>query len=186
MLHNYYISYDNIELRPLEYGDIENLRVWRNDKEQTKYLRKIDYITPEMQNTWFESYKTDENIITFSIYENNKLNRMVGSVSLYDFKENVAEIGKIQVGDKEAQGKGIGRTAFVMLLKLAFEKFGLEKVIATVNVNNIPARKSYFKIGFKVIGQKYIDTVGDEDVIEINKDVLISNNEIYNDIEIRC
>lgn len=183
MIHNYFLKYKNLELRPLAEEHIENLRVWRNDKDEVKYLRQIDYISPEMQNAWFEKYKKDEDIISFAIYETDELNRMVGALSLYDFKEDVVEIGKIQVGDKDAQGKGIGRISFVMLLKLAFEVFKVKKVIATVNVDNIPARKSYFRIGFKIVGQHKLD-FGIEDEIEIDKDTLIKNNEIYHKIQI--
>lgn len=183
MTHNYYLKYKNIELRPLEEEHIENLRIWRNDKEQTKYLRQIGYITPEMQKSWFENYKTDKNIITFAIYETEELNRMVGTVSLYDFMDDQVEIGKIQIGDKLAQGKGIGRIAFVMLMKLAFDKFGVKKVVATVNVDNVPARKSYFRIGFKIAGQTTIGTAV-EDEIEVDKQTVVLNNNFYNEIQI--
>ena len=183
MIHNYFLKYKNLELRPLDEEHIENLRVWRNDKEQTKYLRQIGHISPEMQKAWFENYKTDKDIISFAIYETEDLNRMVGALSLYDFNDDVVEIGKIQVGDKDAQGKGIGRISFVMLLKLAFEVFKVKKVIATVNVDNAPARKSYFRIGFKIVGQHQIDN-GFEDEIEIDKETLIQNNEIYDEIQI--
>ena len=184
MIHNYYLKYKNIELRPLDEEHIENLRVWRNDKEQTKYLRQIGEISPEMQKNWFENYKTDKDIIAFAIYETETLKRMVGSVSLYNFRDNVVEIGKIQVGDKDAQGKGIGRISFVMLLKLAFESFNMNKVVATVNVDNAPARKSYFRIGFKIVGQHKVDW-GFEDEIEIDNQILIKNNEFYDEIQIK-
>lgn len=50
--HNYCAECGNVKLRPLIREDIEALRIWRNDKEKTKYLRQIDYITPEMQQAW--------------------------------------------------------------------------------------------------------------------------------------
>lgn len=185
MLHSFYLKYNNIELKPLKAEEIENLRIWRNDKSQTKYLRQIGYITPEMQKEWFKNYEKDNNIISFSIYETDILNRMVGSVSLYDFDKinKIVEIGKIQIGDNDARGQGIGRISFVMLLKLAFEMFGVKKVIATVNINNIPARKSYFKIGFKIVGQHKLDDTFEDD-IEIDKDMVVKNNPFYDKIQI--
>ena len=65
--HQYHASYENIMLRPLERKDIENLRVWRNDATQTRFLRKIDHITPEMQEKWYESYLKDNDTIAFAI-----------------------------------------------------------------------------------------------------------------------
>ena len=85
MNHQYHASYENIMLRPLERKDIENLRVWRNDATQTRFLRKIDHITPEMQEKWYESYLKDNDTIAFAIEETEHLHRMVGSLSLYDF-----------------------------------------------------------------------------------------------------
>lgn len=108
MNHQYHASYENIMLRPLERKDIENLRVWRNDATQTRFLRKIDHITPEMQEKWYESYLKDNDTIAFAIEETEHLHRMVGSLSLYDFREEQAEIGRLQVGDMEARGHGIG------------------------------------------------------------------------------
>ena len=93
------------------------------------------------------------------------------------------EIGKIQIGDAKAQGKGFGKIAFTMLLKLAFELFKYKKVVATVNVDNVSARKSYFKIGFKIIGQHALGNMTEDD-IEITKEILINNIDYYDKINI--
>lgn len=39
MKHNFSSCYENIALRPLSIEDIELLRQWRNNKDNTKYLR---------------------------------------------------------------------------------------------------------------------------------------------------
>lgn len=184
MKHNIEIRYKNLKLRQIENQDIEKLRNWRNDSEKSRFLRKIGYITPEMQQNWFNKYLDNENELSFVVEEMNDLNCVIGSLSLYDFKENQVEIGKILIGDERVKGFGYGRISFVMLMKYAFEILKVQKVIATVNINNIPARKSYFRIGFEITGQKYIENAGTEDVIEIDKETLIKNNDIYNDIEI--
>ena len=86
----------------MEKNDIENLRVWRNDKSKTQFLKPIGEITPEMQLEWFKKYLDNQDEITFAIEETKDLNRMVGSVTLYNFHGKVAEVGKIQIGDREA------------------------------------------------------------------------------------
>ena len=185
MKHSYYGRYNNIELRPLEKGDIENLRKWRNDAESTKFLRKVGYITPEMQEKWFVNYLKDPDIFTFTIIENEKLKRMVGSVSIYNFRGNKAEIGKIQVGDHEAHGLGIGRKAMVIAMKIGFELISISAFDAHVHKDNVPAYKSYLDIGFKVVGSKPSEIGGYEDVIEMECETLKKANQYVKDIEIK-
>lgn len=169
MHHNYSASYGNILLRPLEAGDIENLRVWRNNTYQTRFLRPVGHITPEMQQQWYEKYLTNENEITFAIVETKDLNRLVGSVALYDFKGDVAEIGKIQVGDPEAGGRGIGRVSLVMAMRIGFQKMGLKKIVASVHQENTPSYKNFMKIGSRIVGNHPSVVGGLEDEIEIDE-----------------
>lgn len=187
MDHKYCAKYFNVELCPVVRQEIENLRIWRNDKEATKYLRPIPEITSEMQAKWFEDYLKDENQICFAIEETKDLNRMVGSLSLYDFdyKNKVCEIGKIQIGDPEAHGKGIGRYSFVMAMKIAVEMLHMEKIIAEVHRDNIAARTNYFKIGFRIVGEQPSVAGGMEDKLEITAEE-IRNIDYYHEIVILC
>ena len=153
MRHQYSAVYDNVRLRPLEEKDIENLRNWRNNEEKTKYLRKIPYITSEMQRKWYMDYLENEDEITCAIDEISELNRVVGSVSLYNFQDDVVEIGKIQIGDEEASGRGIGRKSLVMAMTIAFKLLGVNKVISSVHQNNIAAHKNDIKVGFHIVGK---------------------------------
>ena len=148
MEHNYSTKYKNIVLRPLEKRDIEKLRIWRNDKKNTKFLRQIPYITEESQNKWFENYLENEDEICFAIEECQELNRLVGSLSLYNFNGNVAEFGKILIGDIEAHGRKIGYNATKTVLKIAFDVLKLKKVILEVYEDNLAAKKIYEKAGF--------------------------------------
>ena len=47
MKHHYSAVYGEVTIRPLERKDIENLRIWRNDASQTRFLRNIGHITRE-------------------------------------------------------------------------------------------------------------------------------------------
>ena len=156
MNHQYHASYENIMLRPLERKDIENLRVWRNDATQTRFLRKIDHITPEMQEKWYESYLKDNDTIAFAIEETEHLHRMVGSL--------------------EARGHGIGGKSFVLAMMVAFRKMGLKKIIASVHQENQAAYKSYLKIGFQVCGSHPASVGGIEDEIWIDEKRLTEVN----------
>ena len=93
---------------------------------------------------------------------------MVGSVSLYDFNGDVAEIGKIRVGDPEAGGRGIGRYSLVIAMHIGFEKLGLKKIIASVHQENVAAHKNDMKIGFRIVGTHPSVVGGIEDEIEMD------------------
>lgn len=182
MEHNYYSKYENVELRPLEHKDIELLRIWRNDQFATRFLRQVGTIEPEMQEKWYNSYLNDSDIIIFSIFEINKLKRMVGSVALYNFRDGKCEIGKIQIGDPEAHGMGIGKKALVMAMKIGFECLSLKVIDGIVHQQNTPAHKNDISIGFKIVGQQESQVGGYEDIIEIDYERLKEFSPYVNEV----
>lgn len=186
MIHNYSAKLDNITIRPLEEKDIELLRIWRNDQDNSKFLRNIGYITEEMQKQWYESYLKNESDIVFAIEETKELNRVVGSLSLYDINkdESTCEIGKIQIGDPAAHGKGIGRKTLVMAMKVAFQKLGIEKIVASVHPDNIQAYKNDMKIGFRVVGETPSVVGGVEHLLEMLENDARKANNYYDQIEV--
>ena len=184
MKHNYSAQYENVLLRPLEEGDIENLRMWRNNAHQTRFLRQIGHITPEMQKQWYEKYLTNEKELTFAIVETRDLNRMIGSVALYDLNGNTAEVGKIQIGDPEAGGRGIGRISLVLAMWIGFKKLGLEKIIGVVHQENISAHKNDMRVGFKIVGTRPALIGGFEDELEIDEVRLSEVNAYTSEIEL--
>lgn len=177
MKHNYSANYKDVRLRPLEEKDIERLRIWRNDPAQTAFLRRINEITPQMQREWFRSYLNNPDEFTFAIEETRDLQRMVGSISLYNFKGDTAEAGRLQIGDSYAHGRGIARKSMVLLSNIGFKKFGLKRIIASVHRDNIAAYKSYMDIGFQVVGCHAASMGGIEDEIEINQKILEEVND---------
>lgn len=184
MKHSYSVQCGKLLLRPLCEEDIEFLRKWRNDASQTRFLRPIGYITPEMQKQWFENYLANDDEVVFAIVETQRLNRIVGSIALYDFSEDSAEIGKIQIGDPEAHGRGFGSLSIAMALQVAFMKLGRKRITASVNRNNIPSYRSFQKVGFTVVGNHPSVVGGTEDILEIdscnfiNSQLLPINNSI--------
>lgn len=181
MQHNYYAKYNNVTLRPLGGNDIELLRNWRNDKSQTSFLRNIGEISQDMQKAWYEDYLNDNSQIIFAIEENTELHRMVGSVALYNInRENkTAEIGKIQIGDPAAHGKGIGRKALVMAMRIGFLYLSLAKIVGSVHQKNVQAHTNDMKVGFQIVGTTPSVVGGIEDLIEINERQASSANPYY-------
>ena len=130
---------------------------------------------------------TDDTQIIFSIYETGSLNRMVGSVALYNInlEKGTSEVGRIQIGDPEAHGKGLGRVSLVGTIKVAFKCLDITKIEASVHKENVQAHHNDIKIGFRIVGE--IDSIvgGKEDLIEMTEEDAIKANAYYNDIEIK-
>lgn len=185
MNHFYLAKFNNIELLPLRYSDIETLRIWRNDKKQIKFLRNIGHISADAQRQWFESYLNDENEMIFGIHD-LELKCLVGSLSLYavDWDSRIASIGKIQIGDEREHGKGIGRLSLVMAMKIGFRFLKLEKIIGSVHPDNIQAYTNDMKVGFRVVGQRDSTVGGKEDLLEITEEEAGKVNDYYPQIEV--
>lgn len=153
MKHTYMAEYGNVILKPLAKNDTLLIREWRNNPENCKYLRRIPYITEEMQEKWFEASLEKPEEYLFSIYENEELNSCVGSLGLYDFEDNECYFGMLLIGDPRAHGRGIGVNATLAALKIAFEQLNQKKVYLHVFKENIPAIKVYTKAGFEVLDE---------------------------------
>ena len=130
MEHRNSAAYGEVAIRPLEKKDIENLRIWRNDTSQTRFLRNIGHITRDMQEKWYEGYLRDMDSMVFAIEETQRLKRMGGSLALYNFENGEAEIGRLQIGDLEARGHGIGGKSFILGMAVGFKKLGLKRIYA--------------------------------------------------------
>lgn len=182
MEHGYASVYGDVILRPLYKTDIEKLRVWRNDPGNTKYLRNIGEISSAQQEKWYEGYLNDDTECIFAIVENSVVKDVVGSVSLYDIQDGVAEVGKILIGDERAHGKGIGRKALVMAMATGFEKMGLKTIVGAVSPDNVQAYTNDMRVGFKITGEHILANGILEKEIAITYDELKTANEYVNDI----
>lgn len=182
MDHNFEARYQNVRIRPLAKGDIEALRLWRNDTSKTRFLRQIGEITPQMQESWFYRYLDSPDEYIFAIDETERLDRMVGSVALYDVCGDVAEVGKIQIGDTAANGCGIGRTSLVMAMWIGFRKLGLKKIVGSVHRDNHSAYINDLRVGFQIVGEHPAAVGGVEDDIEIDEKRLLEVNPFVTEI----
>jgi RimJ/RimL family protein N-acetyltransferase len=161
MNHRIACEFENVRLRPLAHHDLEWMRAWRNDPENSKYLSALPYITQEMQEAWFQKYLADQDVYSWAIDEIGILSKCVGSVSLYNFREDICETGKILVEPASA-GKGIGSRAETLSLHIGFTHFHLARIDSRIRTENIPALKKARNDGLEIVeeienekGQKY-------------------------------
>lgn len=157
MRHSYIKKYDNVKIRQIEKKDLEFLRIWRNNPDNTKFLRKIPYITDEMQKQWFDSYLEDNAEMAFAIEELNILHQIVGSMALYNIEQSRAEVGKILVGEPKAHGLNVCVNALNAVKELAREKLKLKTLYLHVYQDNIPANIVYERAGFRIDSEHVAD-----------------------------
>lgn len=169
MEHSYRKKCANICIRPLSRKDIEYLRKWRNNPQNTRYLNKLPYITSEMQQSWFEKYLNDNDEITFAIDEIRDIKNVVGSIALYNIEKDRVECGKIMVGDENAHGKSVGTNALKAVLQVAFDDMCFKEVYLHVYEENKPAVTTYLKAGLH-IDDKHATENGIEYIMSIRRD----------------
>lgn len=154
MKHSHTARYKHVMLRPVEEKDLEALREWRNDSDiSTDFLARLDYITPEKQAEWFRKDLENPDCYTFAICECQSLNEIVGSVALYNFKDNQVECGRFLIGHPGARGKGMGVLAMALCLYTGFTKLGVDKIVAVVHEDNIAAVTVDTRAGFDIVGR---------------------------------
>ncbi len=68
-----------------------------------------------------------------------------------------------------------------MTVKIGHDLLGLSIFEATVHPDNIASQKCFGKTGFHRIGT-IESTIGEEDLLETNKDLVKDTNDYYNDI----
>lgn len=157
MKHKYKLEYNNVQLRQIEEWDLEYLRRWRNNPNNCKYLRKIPYITSQMQNAWFHKYLDDDTEMIFAIDEIQDIHQVVGSLALYNFEETRAEVGKILVGESRAHGLNVCANALYAVMEIAQKNLGLKELYLHVFKENIPANLVYRKVGFVIQEEHTVD-----------------------------
>lgn len=137
----------DIELVPLKFEDLELVRNWRNSKDVAKYMYTENYITPEMQITWFNIVsKRNDSKYWIIKYGNKKL----GLASVTDINPSLKSCyWAFYLGDTSVRGSGIGGKIEYNVLKYVFENLKLNKLRCEVFVNNDMVIKMHEKFGFR-------------------------------------
>lgn len=150
MKHNYQLKRDCLVLYPLEERDIEKMRLLRNNcREAFVYS---DEISCEEQIDWYQKYLQKDDDIMFSVLCRGK---WVGAVALYNLHGTSAEFGRLMIDQKAAGKKGLGADVTRCVCEIAFQQMGMDRIRLEVYADNIPAMKTYLKVGFSQYGVSY-------------------------------
>lgn len=149
------ITDGRIVLRLLEERDLPMTLSWRNQDDIRKWFLNSAIITPEQHRSWWERYRNRDDDFVFVIEERVTLQRPVGQVGLYhiDREQRTAEFGRLLIGDREAQGHGLGSMASRGLLKTAFSHWNLRTVYLEVRSLNRRAIALYRSCGFVTVSR---------------------------------
>lgn len=132
-----------IVLRRLTHDKIELVRNWRNDPKISQYMEFQDYITPEMQQRWFEKINNENNFYFIIEFEGKE----VGLSQIKDIQNQTGEFG-IFIADLSARGKKISYRTNMSLIEYGFNSLGLHTLIVHIKKDNPVSQKVQTNLGF--------------------------------------
>ncbi len=143
---------EKINLRPMTYDDTDNIVKWRANKRVKNNFLYRGEITREVHESWIKTKVETGEVVQF-IIEEAESDRPIGSTYLRDIDREIgkAEFG-IFIGEDDAVGRGYGTEAAKLIVNYAFSNLKLHKVYLRVLDENLVAKKSYEKVGFREEG----------------------------------
>ena len=144
------VSRYGVVLVRLTEDTIELARQWRNDPEIVQFHEFREYITPEMQKTWFESIDNDLNHYFIIEYNGQK-------IGVTNLKWNIVggyhEVGTF-IGVKEFQNSIVPMRSFYALHDYAFYDVKLNELYAHILKTNQLAIRYNLKMGYKICDEQ--------------------------------
>ena len=143
---------EKINLRPMTYDDTDNIVKWRANKRVKNNFLYRGEITREVHENWIKT-EVETGVEVQFIIEEAESDRPIGSTYLRDIDREIgkAEFG-IFIGEDDAVGRGYGTEAAKLIVNYAFSNLKLHKVYLRVLDENLVAKKSYEKVGFREEG----------------------------------
>lgn len=143
-----------VALGPLREEYLPLYTRWMNDFDTSSRLLMFPRpYTTEQEAAWFAQAASAEHP-TFTIHERATW-QPIGNCGIHaiDWVNRRTEVG-IMLGEPSARGQGYGTEAMRLLLDHAFTVLNLHSVMLSVYGYNLPAQRSYAKVGFKEIGRR--------------------------------
>lgn len=159
MLLNYNLTGMIIEkygvtLRRLSHDRIEMVRTWRNDPSISQFMEFRDYITPQMQEQWFEKINNEQNCFFIVEVENEP----VGVVNMknINWEQGVGESG-IYIYNSGFPVSYAGQRSMFAMCDYFFEERNFSCISAHILEDNDRSFRLHEKIGYKMIsGQENV------------------------------
>ena len=145
-----------IRLRLLDEADLPLTLKWRNQDHIRRWFFYSKIILPEQHTAWFQSYRERDDDFVFIIEEIETGSRPIGQVAIYniDWQARQGEFGRLMIGETDAVGKGLAKTATIAAIEIAHNQLGISHIYLEVYAHNHPALAIYKKIGFSKIDEE--------------------------------
>lgn len=145
------ITTQRLFFRGINEDDTDDVVRWRSLPEVYRYFKSPHKISVEEHKNWFRnSYLNNNNRFDWICIE-KETGTKIGIFGLINNHE-YAEISYLL--DKKSQHKGYAREGIDALVRFAFERLKVERIIAEIHKENMPSIKLVEKKGFKLYEQK--------------------------------
>lgn len=145
------VENEAVVLRLLEESDLLLTLSWRNQDNIRRWFFTTEEIPFEKHQAWFNRYRTLDTDFVFIILAKALNLKPIGQISLYaiDWQSLIGEYGRLMIGEPQARGKGLAKSASLLLLQIGFDILGLREIVLEVKQDNLPAVSIYRSIGFE-------------------------------------
>jgi len=131
-----------VTLRPAEPDDCRRVWLWRNDVETRRASFDSSPILFETHERWFLDGLRSRSMRIYIVVAGDR----PSGVARLDLTGREASVS-IHLAPG-CRGRGVGPAALRALAALAFGELGLDRLLASVKLDNHPSRSAFEKAGF--------------------------------------
>ena len=145
-----------VTLRPLEEGDLDKLRQWRNSDYVREKMVSTSLITAEQQAAWFQKISHDPSqmhwIIEYKGRPVGSTNVKVPVIGETVVSARVLEPG-LYIGEPDYQGNILAFAPTLAMYDYCFSHVSVTEFSAAVKPDNDAALKYNRQLGYEISGQ---------------------------------
>lgn len=160
MDHNFSCEYKRVILKPIKRGDIEQVRVLRNNPQIRRWFNYSEEISKENQLKWYEKYLSDPTDYMYAVFLRNDPSKLIGTYASYnlDLAKRTIEVGRLMVDSQNISERGLGYDIVGAAIKLVFENLPVDIITGEVFAENERSiRCSMEGGGLEMIGNGMVD-----------------------------
>jgi RimJ/RimL family protein N-acetyltransferase len=142
-------------LRPLELDDLDRIHHWHNDAELFESLAgPFRHVSRAVVEEWLRrrtASATDQVNLAICLADTQE---HIGNIYIRDI-DWIARNAESQMflGDPAHQSRGLGRAAFRLMIRHAFNDLGLVRLYGPLLEDNTRALRAYQSLGFQIEGR---------------------------------
>lgn len=143
-----------IDLVPYTSNYAADIVRLRNLPEVRYFLNQKEESTLESQLAWSKGYGLRSNDVFWVV--RSKSGDIIGCNRLYNISNNQLEKGSLIVDPNYARTQPIALETDLFLMKIAFSRFYIDKIVTTVRSENLKTRSMNQRFGFTEVGPEKI------------------------------